>query len=76
MITVDIGDIMAVVQLVQGHLIALAAALVIAIVVIVVSCLKLKKPLKGLVNGEAIIAFGLVAVLIVNMMSPAPCTTP
>ena len=72
MITVDIGDIMAVVQLIQGHLIALAAALVIALAVIVFSCLKLKKPLKGLVNGEALIAFGLAAVLIVNMMLTGP----
>ena len=76
MITVDIGDIMSVVNLISGHLIALAVILVAVIAVIIVSCIKLKRPTKGLVNGTALMAFVLVAVLIVNMMLTGPCTTP
>ncbi|MDE6588853.1 MAG: glycoside hydrolase family 3 C-terminal domain-containing protein, partial [Oscillospiraceae bacterium] len=72
MITVEWADVMSVVQLVSGHLTALGVLLVIAIAAIVFSCLKLKSPLKGLVNGEALIAFGLAAVLIVNLMLNGP----
>ncbi len=72
MITVDIGDIMSVVNLISGHLIALAVALVIAIAIVVFACVRLKKPLKGLVNGTAIVAFVLVGVLVVNLMLTGP----
>ena len=54
MITVDIGDIMSVVNLISGHLIALAVALVIAIAIVIFACVRLKKPLKGLVNDTDI----------------------
>ena len=72
MITVDIGDIMSVVNLISGHLIALAVALVIAIAIVIFACVRLKKPLKGLVNGTAIVAFVLVGVLVVNLMLTGP----
>ena len=71
-VTVAWEDVFSVVQQVSGYLIALGVALVIAIAAIIVSSLKLKTPLKGLVNGEALIAFGLAAVLIVNLMLSGP----
>ncbi len=71
-VTVDMADVWAVVGQVQNYIIAIVAALVIAIVVIVASCLKVKKPLKGLVNGNAVIAFFLVVVIAANMMLGGP----
>lgn len=71
-VTVAWEDVFSVVQQVSGYLIALWVALAAAIAVIVVSSLKLKTSLKGLVNGEALIAFGLAAVLIVNLMLSGP----
>ena len=71
-VTVDMADVWAVVGQVRNYIIAIVAALVIAIVVIVASSLKLKKPLKGLVNGNAVIAFFLVVVIAANMMLGGP----
>ena len=71
-VTVAWEDVISVIHLISAHLIVLAVLLAAAIIAVVVSSLKLKKPAKGLVNGSALIAFSLAAVLIVNMMLTGP----
>ena len=71
-VTVDINDILAVVGQVAGYLIAIGVVLALAIVAAIVAAVKIKKPLKGLVVGNSIIAFVLITVIIVNMMLGGP----
>lgn len=71
-VTVAMEDVLAVIQQISGYLIGIGTALVLAIIAIVYSSLKLKHPLKGLVNGEAAVAFLLVTVLLVTLMLNGP----
>ena len=71
-VTVAMEDVLAVIQQISGYLIGIGGLLALAIIAIVYSSLKLKRPLKGLVNGEAVIAFLLVTVLLVNLMLNGP----
>lgn len=64
-------DIISVLQMMQGHLIAIAIALVVAIAVII-AAVKIKKPLRGLVRVQAVVAFVLIAVLAVNLALTGP----
>ena len=71
-VTVAWEDVMAVVSQVQNYLIGIVALLVLAIVVIIAALVKMKKPLKGFVSLQALIAFVVATVVIVNAMLTGP----
>lgn len=71
-VTVAWEDVISVIHLISTHLIVLAVLLAAAIIAVIVSSVKLKRPKKGLVNGTSLVVFGLLAVLIVNMMLTGP----
>ena len=69
MITMD--DVMLVVNKMPTELTILGVALVLAIVA-TFAVIKLQKPLKKLIRGSAWVAFGLVVILILNMIVSGP----
>lgn len=56
MLSINMNDVITVLQSCQSQLIGLAVCLVLAIIASV-ACMKMKKPLKKLVRKEAWIAF-------------------
>ena len=71
MLGINIEDVKVTLGLIQGHLIALAVVLVLAVVV-TIAAVKLQKPLKGLVRGSAWMAFVVALVIIVDMILTGP----
>ena len=71
MLGINIEDVKNTLGLIQGHLIALAVILVLAVVV-TIAAIKLQKPLKGLVRGSAWMAFVIALVIIVDMILTGP----
>lgn len=70
-VVLTMDDIMTTVSALSGYLTALAAVLILAIL-ISVFCFKLKKPLRSLVRGEALIAAILAVIVVVNMICLGP----
>ena len=71
MLGINIEDVKNAIGLMQGHLIAIAVVLVLAIVA-TIAAIKLQKPLKGLVRGSAWMAFVVALVIIVNLILTGP----
>ncbi len=71
MLSINIADVIAVVQTMIPQLIVLGVALVAAIIV-TICAMKAKKPLKGFIRKEAWLAFLLVAVVVVNTILLGP----
>ncbi len=74
MLSINIDDVMTVLNTCKPYLIALGIVLLAAIIV-TVACMKLNKPLKKLVRKEAWIAVLTVAVVVVNMICFGPMST-
>ena len=60
-------DVISVIQLVRNHIIVIAAALVVMIAVMIFAR-KFKKPAKGFIRWQSLIAFVVVTALTVNNM--------
>lgn len=71
-VTVAWEDVISVVNLVRTHIIVLVVALAAMIAAVIFALVKLKKPLKGFVSGQAVIAFLLIAVVLANQMLGGP----
>ena len=65
MLTVDWSDVLGVLQTCTPYLIGIGAAIVIAVAVII-AVRKVKKPLRGLIRGETVMALLLVLCILVN----------
>lgn len=74
MLSINMDDVVNVLNSCRPYIIALVVVLVLAIIV-TVACMKLKKPLKQLVRKEAWLAFLLALVIIVNMICFIPMSS-
>lgn len=74
MISVEMEDVLAVLQLCKPHIIGIIAALVIGIV-IMIACRRMSRGKKFLIRGEAAIAMVLAVVVCVNMICFGPMST-
>ena len=74
MISVEMEDVLAVLQLCKPYIIGIVAALVIGIV-IMIACRRMSKEKRFLVRGEAAIAMLLAVVICVSMISFGPMAT-
>ena len=74
MISVEMEDVLAVLQLCKPYIIGIVAALVIGIV-IMIACRKMSRDKKFLVRGETAIAMLLAVVICVNMICFGPMST-
>ncbi len=71
MLSINIADVISVLDTMKTQLIILGVVLALAIIV-TIACVKVKKPLKGLIRKEAWLAFGLVVVVIANTIVFGP----
>ena len=71
MLSINIADVIAVLQTMIPQLVALGVALVLAIIV-TVCAMKAKKPLKGFIRKQAWLVFALVVVVVVNSILLGP----
>ncbi len=71
MLSINIADVIAVLQTMIPQLVALGVALVLAIIVTVYA-MKAKKPLKGFIRKQAWLVFALVVVVVVNSILLGP----
>ncbi|MBO6284122.1 MAG: hypothetical protein J6M63_09375, partial [Pseudobutyrivibrio sp.] len=71
MLSINIADVIAVLQTMIPQLIIIGVALVAAIIV-TICAMKAKKPLKGFIRKEAWIAFLLVVVVVANTIVLGP----
>ena len=74
MISVEMEDVLAVLQLCKPYIIGIVAALVIGIV-IMIACRRMSKEKRFLVRGEAAIAMLLAVVICVSMICFGPMAT-
>ena len=74
MISVEMEDVLAVLQLCKPYIIAIIAALVIGIV-IMIACRRMSRGKRFLIRGEAAIAMVLAVVVCVNMICFGPMST-
>ena len=74
MISVEMEDVLAVLQLCKPYIIGIVAALVIGIIIMIV-CRKMSKEKRFLVRGEAALAMLLAVVMCVNMICFGPMST-
>lgn len=74
MISVEMEDVLAVLQLCKPYIIGIIAALVIGIV-IMIACRRMSRDKKFLIRGEATIAMVLAVVVCVNMICFGPMAT-
>ena len=74
MISVEMEDVLAVLQLCKPYIIGIIAALVIGII-IMIACRRMSKEKRFLVRGEAAIAMLLAVVVCVNMICFGPMST-
>ena len=74
MISVEMEDVLAVLQLCKPYIIGIAAALVIGIV-IMIACRRMSRDKRFLIRGEAAIAMVLAVVVCVNMICFGPMST-
>jgi beta-glucosidase len=71
MLSINIADVIAVIQTMIPQLIVLGVALVLAIIV-TICAMKAKKPLKGFVRKQAWLVFALVVIVVVNSILLGP----
>ncbi len=71
MLSINIADVLAVLDTLKVHLIVLGVILALAVIV-TIAAVKIKKPLRGLVRKEAWLCFFLAAVIIVNTIVFGP----
>jgi beta-glucosidase len=71
MLSINIADVIAVLNTMIPHLVVIGVALIAAIVATIVA-IKFKKPLKGFVRKQAWLCFALVAVVVVNTILLGP----
>ena len=74
MISVEMEDVLAVLQLCKPYIIGIVAALVIGIV-IMIACRRMSRGKRFLIRGEAVIAMVLAVVVCVNMICFGPMST-
>ena len=74
MISVEMEDVLAVLQLCKPHIIGIIAALVIGIV-IMIACRRMSRDKRFLIRGEAAVAMVLAVVVCVNMICFGPMAT-
>ena len=74
MISVELEDVLAVLQLCKPYIIGIIAALVIGIV-IMIACRRMSRGKRFLIRGEAAIAMALAVVVCVNMICFGPMAT-
>ena len=74
MISVEMEDVLAVLQLCKPYIIGIIAALVIGIV-IMIACRRMSRDKRFLIRGEAVIAMVLAVVVCVNMICFGPMST-
>lgn len=74
MISVEMEDVLAVLQLCKPYIIGIIAALVIGIV-IMIACRRMSRDKRFLIRGEAVIAMVLAVVVCVNMICFGPMAT-
>ena len=74
MISVEMEDVLAVLQLCKPYIISIIAALVIGIV-IMIACRRMSRGKRFLIRGEAVIAMVLAVVVCVNMICFGPMST-
>ncbi|MBQ3281461.1 MAG: glycoside hydrolase family 3 C-terminal domain-containing protein [Eubacterium sp.] len=74
MLSINMSDVMNVVNSIKPYLIAIAAIFLVAIIIIII-CGMLKKPAKRLARGTAFIACVLAITLCVNMICTGPMST-
>ena len=74
MISVEMEDVLAVLQLCKPYIIGIIAALVIGIV-IMIACRRMSRGKRFLIRGEAAIAMVLAVVVCVNMICFGPMST-
>ena len=74
MISVEMEDVLAVLQLCKPYIIGIVAALVIGII-IMIACRRMSRDKKFLIRGEAAIAMVLAVVVCVNMICFGPMAT-
>ena len=74
MISVEMEDVLAVLQLCKPYIISIIAALVIGIV-IMIACRRMSRGKRFLIRGEAAIAMALAVVVCVNMICFGPMAT-
>ena len=74
MISVEMEDVLAVLQLCKPYIIGIIAALVIGIV-IMIACRRMSRGKRFLIRGEAAIAMALAVVVCVNMICFGPMST-
>ena len=74
MISVEMEDVLAVLQLCKPYIIGIVAALVIGIV-IMIACRRMSRDKRFLIRGEAVIAMVLAVVVCVNMICFGPMAT-
>ena len=74
MISVEMEDVLAVLQLCKPYIIGIIAALVIGIV-IMIACRRMSRDKRFLIRGEAAIAMVLAVVVCVNMICFGPMAT-
>ena len=74
MISVEMEDVLAVLQLCKPYIIGIIAALVIGII-IMIACRRMSRGKKFLIRGEAVIAMVLAVVVCVNMICFGPMAT-
>ena len=74
MISVEMEDVLAVLQLCKPYIIGIIAALVIGIV-IMIACRRMSRGKRFLIRGEAAIAMALAVVVCVNMICFGPMAT-
>ena len=65
-------DVVSVLNLIRGHIGALAVLLAAMVAAIAFAAVKLKKPLKGFVQWQSVIAFVALAAFVVNTMLTGP----
>ena len=66
------GDVASILNLIRGHIGALALLLTAMVAAIVFAAVKLKKPLKGFVQWQSVIAFVALTAFVVNTMLTGP----
>ncbi len=74
MLSINMGDVINVLNSCKSYIIALVIILVLALI-ITFACKKMKKPLKKLVRKQTWIAFALAVVVIVNLICYGPMNT-
>ena len=74
MIELNMSDVISVLNSCRSYLIALAVVIVLAVIVMI-ACGKQKKPVRGLIRGNALIAMILAVLVVANLICTGPMST-